>query len=299
MTTLTHDFRYALRQLRRSPGFTLAVVGSLAIGIGAPPAAFTSVNAVLFRPYPKIHAQEELITVKLAPRAAVWFDTSWNDYEVLRDGIPALANLSIAHDATFAVGRRGDEPQQARGLVVSGNYFDVLGVRPTRGRFFRPEEDGTPWRQPALVISHRYWQRQMAGDPAVLQRTLTINGTELPVIGVAPEGFGGVFTSGEPQLWITFALSDLVFRDPGGRPVHARGAGLFATTLVGRLKPGATIEQAAAQGAGLARPLYEANGRGQKQLFVRVEPVRIAAPRQYLPFAIALMSVPSGRIDTD
>ena len=219
------DVRYAVRSSVSAPGFTLAVVGSLAIGIGATTAAFTSVNAVLFRPFPKIHGQEKLVTVRIAPWKRVWFPTSWNDYEVLRDGMPALAELSIAHDTTFAVARSGaQEPQQALGLVVSGNYFDVLGVRPARGRFFRPEEDGTPRQQPALVISHRYWQRQMAGDSAVLQRTLIVNGTDLPIIGVAPEGFGGVLASGDPQLWITFALSDLVFRDATGRPVHARGS---------------------------------------------------------------------------
>ena len=290
---LDQDVRYAVRSSVNAPGFTLAVVGSLAIGIGATTAAFTLVNAALSRPYPKIHAQEELVTVKIAPRQRVWFSTSWNDYEVLRDGIPALANISIAHDTTFAVApSSGQEPQQARGLVVSGNYFDVLGVQPARGRFFRPEEDGTPWQQPALVISHRYWQRHMAGDQGVLKRTLTVNGTALPVIGVAPDGFGGVFASGEPQLWITFALSDLVFRDSAGRPVHARGAGAFYTTLVGRLRPGATIEQASAQAAALAGGLYEANDRGEKQLFVRVEPLRVAAPARYWPFAVALMSVP-------
>jgi predicted permease len=290
---LDQDVRYAVRSSVSAPGFTLAVVGSLAIGIGATTAAFTLVNAVLFRPFPKIHGQEKLVTVRIAPWQRVWFPTSWHDYEVLRDGMPALTDLSIAHDTTFAVARSGaQEPQQALGLVVSGNYFDVLGVRPARGRFFRPEEDGTPRQQPALVISHRYWQRQMAGDAAVLQRTLTVNGTDLPVIGVAPEGFGGVFTTGEPQLWITFALSDLVFRDASGRPVHARGAGAFNTTLVGRLRPDAAIEQASAQGAALAGGLYEANDRGQKQLFVRVEPLRVAAPAQYLPFAVALMSVP-------
>jgi predicted permease len=289
---LDQDVRYAVRSSVSAPGFTLAVVGSLAIGIGATTAAFTSVNAVLFRPFPKIHGQEKLVTVRIAPSQRVWFPTSWNDYEVLRDGMPAIAELSIAHGTTFAVARSGaQEPQQALGLVVSGNYFDVLGVRPARGRFFRPEEDGTPRQQPALVISHRYWQRQMAGDAAVLQRTLTVNGTDLPVIGVAPEGFGGVFTNGEPQLWITFALSDLVFRDADGRRVHARGTGAFSTSLVGRLRAGATIEQASAQGAALAGGLYEADDRGQKQLFVRVEPLR-GAPAQYLPFAVALMSVP-------
>jgi putative ABC transport system permease protein len=290
---LDQDVHYAIRSSVGAPGFTLAVVGSLAIGIGATTAAFTLVNSVLFRPFPKVHAQEELVTVQIAPRHAVWFTTSWNDYEVLRDGIPAFAGFSIAHATTFAVAPGGgEEPRQASGLVVSGNYFDVLGVRPALGRFFRLEEDGTPWQQPALVIGHRYWQRQMSGDSSVLQRTLNVNGTDLPIIGVAPEGFGGVFTSGEPQMWITFALSDLVFRDAGGRPVQARGAGVFFTTLVGRLRPGATIEQASAQGAALARALHEANDRGEKQLFVRVEPLRIADPARYWPFAVALMSVP-------
>ena len=177
-------------------------------------------------------------------------------------------------------------------MLVSGNYFDVLGVRPALGRFFRAEEDGIPWRQPAVVVSHRHWQLQMSGDPAVLERTLNVNGSDLPIIGVAPEDFAGVFTSGAPQVWITFAQSDLVFRDAGGRPVHARSAPAFPTTLVARLRPGATIEQASAQGASLAETLHDANDRGQKELFVRVEPLRVADPAQYWPFAVALMAVP-------
>jgi putative ABC transport system permease protein len=290
---LDQDVRYALRSSVSAPSFTLAVVGSLAIGIGATTAAFTSVNAVLFRPFPKVHAQEELVTVKIAPQQAVWFTTSWNDYEMLRDGIPALAGFSIAHATMFAVAPGGGhEPRQASGLVVSGNYFDVLGVRPALGRFFRLEEDRTPWQQPALVISHRHWQREMSGDSLVLQRTLNVNGTDLPIIGVAPEGFSGVFTNVEPEVWIAFALSDLVFRDSGGRPVQARSAGAFVTTLVGRLRPGATIEQASAQAAALAGPLHEVNDRGQKQLFVRVEPLRIVDPATYWRFAVALMAVP-------
>ena len=290
---LDQDVRYAIRSSLAWPGFTLAVVGSLAIGIGATTAAFTVVNSVLFRPFPKIHAQEELVTVKIAPRSAVWFTTSWHDYEVLRDGIPAFSSLAIAHATTFAIAPGGgQEPRQASGLLVSGNYFDVLGVRPARGRFFRPEEDGAPWQQPAVVVSHRYWQLQMSRDPSVLERTLNVNGSDLPIIGVAPEEFAGVFTSGAPQLWLTFAQSDLVFRDADGRPVHARGAAAFFTTLVARLRPGASIEQASAQAASLAAPLHDANDRGQKELFVRVEPLRVADPAQYWPFAVALMAVP-------
>ena len=148
---LDQDVRYALRAFFAGRSFTAAVVGSLAIGIGATTAAFTMVNAALFRPYPELRAQEELVQVKISHResGSVWFATTWNDYEVLRDGIPALQGLSIAHNSTFAVAPgRGAEPRHVGGLVVSGNYFDVLGVRPALGRFFLPDDDRTPWKQP-------------------------------------------------------------------------------------------------------------------------------------------------------
>ena len=289
---IDQDVRYGMRTLvGSSRSFTIAVIGSLAIGIGATTAAFTMVNAALFRPFAKIHAQEELVTVKIAPRQRVWFTTSWNDYEVLRNGIPAFESFSIAHQNTFAVAPgRGEEPRQVTGLVVSGNYFDVLGVRPSLGRFFVADDDDTPWKQPAVVISHRFWQRRMASDPKVLQQTLNVNGVDIPVIGVAPEGFDGPFTSGE--LWITFALSDLVFRDDAGRAIHARAAKPFSTNLVARLKPGSTIEQAQAQAAGLTAALYAANDRGERELFVRVEPLRVADPSTYWLRAVILMIVP-------
>ena len=292
---LDQDLRYALRAFFAGRSFTAAVVGSLAIGIGATTAAFTMINAALFRPYPEVRAQEELVQVKISHRESgtVWFATTWIDYEVLRDGIPALQGFSIAHNSTFAVAPGGGaEPRHVSGLVVSGNYFDVLGVRPTLGRFFQPNDDGTPWKQPAVVVSHRFWQRQLSADPDVLRRTVNVNGTGLPIIGVAPERFSGVFTSGDTDLWITFALSDLVFRDVIGRAIHARSAKPFHTTFIGRLKPGASIEQARAQAAALAAPLLAVTTLKEKQVFAVVEPVRIANPNTYWLTAVILMAVP-------
>ena len=243
---------------------------------------------------PSSRAQEELVRIKISHRhPGRWFSTTWNDYEVLRDGIPALEGFSVAHDSTFAVAPgRGAEPRHISGLVVSGNYFDVLGVRPALGRFFVPDDDGTPWKRPAVVISHRFWQRQLSKDPEVLRRTINVNGTDLPIIGVTPERFSGVFSSGDTELWITFALSDLIFRDGSGRGVHARGANAFHTTFVGRLTPGVSIEQARAQGAALAAPLLKASTLKEKRLFVVVEPVRIADPERYWLRAVILMAVP-------
>ena len=144
---LDQDVRYAARSTVNAPGFTLAVVGSLAIGIGATTAAFTLVNAALFRPYPKIHAQEELVTVRIAPRQRVWFATSWNDYEVLRDGIPALANISIAHDTTFAVAPSGGQGTAAGPWPGSLRQLLRRSWRPSGSRPFLPpgpaHRDGT------------------------------------------------------------------------------------------------------------------------------------------------------------
>lgn len=290
---LDQDIRYAFRAFFAGRSFTLAVVGSLAIGIGATTAAFTMVNAALFRPFPEVQAQEELVQVKITPRQRVWFQTSWTDYEILRSGISALQSLSIAHTTMFAVAPGGGaEPRYVAGMVVSADYFDVLGVRPVVGRFFAADDDAEPWKQPGVVVSHRFWQLHLSGDRNVLGRSVNVNGTDLPVIGVAPERFSGVFTAGDTQVWITFGLSDLVLRDAQGRPVHARAAKAFSTTLVGRLKPGMTIEQAQAQAAPLSAPLFELDTRGEKQIFVRVEPVRVADPSRYWVHAVALMVLP-------
>ena len=293
---LDQDVRYAFRTLATGKSFTLAVVGSLAVGIGATVAAFSMVNATLLRPSPEIRAQEELAWITLGWRPGstggrAWIHTAWQDYEVLRDGIPALENLSIAHDTALAVAPGGgQEPRSVDGVIVSGNYFDVFGVTPAVGRFFVPDEDGVPWARPALVVSHQYWQRCLSGDASVLQRTLNVNGTDLPIIGVAPEGFHGAKASGE--MWITFALSDLVFRDGKGQPIHARAAEPFGTVFVGRLKPDATMEQARAQSAALARPLAEARDRGVKELFVVVGPLQDEDPVRAGLQALGLMIVP-------
>jgi predicted permease len=287
---LDQDVRHAVRGFRRGKSFSMAVIGSLAIGIGATTAAFAVVNATFFRPFPEIHAEEELVRVTIGwGRRGAWLHTTWDDYEVLRQGILAIEDLSISHLTTFAVTpQAGDEPRRVGGRVVSANYFGVLGIRPALGRFFIPEEDAAPWAQPAVVVSHRYWQRHLDGDSAALQGTLTVNGTNLPIIGVAPEGFD---YGNAPQVWITFALSDLVFRNADGRPVHARAAPAFGNSFIGRLKPGTTIEQARAQAAGLESAL-QTRDRGVQQSVVRVDSFRMDEPAVIGLQALALMIIP-------
>ena len=288
---LDQDVRYAVRGFAKGRSFSIAVIGSLAIGIGATTAAFAIVNATFFRPFPEVYAEEQLVRASLGWGArGAWMSTTWDDYDVLRQSIAAVEDLSISHIANFVVvPHAGGDPRRVSGLIVSASYFGVLGVRPEVGRFFTPEEDDAPWAHPAVVISHRYWQRHLAGDAAALRRTLNVNGSELPIIGVAPDGFA---YANAPQVWITFALSDLVFRDADGRPIHARRAAPFHTSFVGRLKPGATIEQARAQAAGLASGLQKARDRGVRQLVVRVDSLRLDEPAVIGLQALALMIIP-------
>ena len=287
---LDQDVRYAVRGFSRGKSFSLAVIGSLAIGIGATTAAFAIVNATFFRPFPEIHAEEELVRATIGwGRRGAWLHTTWDDYEVLRKGIVAVEDLSISHLTTFAVTpHAGGEPRRVGGRVVSANYFNVLGVRPAVGRFFTPDEDAAPWAQPAVVVSDSYWRRHLDGDPAAVRRTLNVNGTDLPIIGVGPEGFD---YGNAPEVWITFALSDLVFRNADGRPVQARHAAAFGNSFIGRLKPGATIEQARAQAAGLASALQRRD-RGVQQSVVRVDPFRVDEPEVIGLRALALMIIP-------
>jgi predicted permease len=288
---LDQDIRYALRSFSADRSFTLAVVGSLAIGIAATTAAFAVVNAALFRPYPGVQAQEQLVRITLGPRnTTVWDLASWDDIEAIRNGVPAVENLTVAHGTAFAAAPGGETPRTVGGLIVSANYFDVLGVKPTIGRFFMRDDD-TEGR-PAVVVSYAYWQQHLGGDASVLERNVFVNGRALPVIGVAPEGFGWVFTRADADLWIPFSQSDLVFRDDFDRPADARSAGPFDNTIIGRLRPAATIEQASAQAAGLTPAIAARRPRNSRDLTVRVQPLRVADPAQYAPFAAALLAVP-------
>jgi predicted permease len=287
---LDQDVRYALRTFGAGRSFALAVIGSLAVGIAATTTAFALVNATFLRPFPGLHEQDELVRVAVGMRRA-YIGTTWDEYQLLKNALDSLQDLSAASPTSFAVAAGGNtEPRTVGGLVVSGNYFDVLGVRPALGRFFVADEDATPWARPAIVISHRYWQRQLSGDPAVLQRTLIINGAELPIIGVAPEGFDGAF--GSAGIWTTFAISDLVFRDDSGRPVHARSADPFHTIFIGRLKPSATLEQARAQAAVLTHSMTGPRDRGVKNVIVRAEPLRVIDPVNDGLRALGFMVVP-------
>ena len=171
------DLKYALRWLRRSPGFTAAAVASLAIGIGFNTALFSVVDAVLFRPLP-VHAPDELVNVYTSGSdGEPWNTTSYLDFLDLREQNGIFTDL-LGYSPMFAAVSRGDRTRLAMGEIVTANYFQMLGVHAAFGRTLVPDDD-RPAAERVIVVSHRYWTRELGRDPAILGRQLQLRGQTL------------------------------------------------------------------------------------------------------------------------
>ena len=190
------DLRYGARMLAKSPGFTVVAALSLALGIGANTAIFSLMDAVLLRTLPVQHP-ERLVLVNTAQTARLENQYSYPVYEQFRDQQQSFAGVfasgfvdrwNIKINGTGAQ----DDVEQAEGTLVSGSFFSALGVKPAVGRVFTMEDDRAPGAHPVAVISHRYWRRRWAGDPAVIGRTFSLNDTAFTIIGVAASEFFGV-----------------------------------------------------------------------------------------------------------
>jgi hypothetical protein len=195
---LVHDVRYGLRLIRKAPGFSAVAIASLAVGIGASTVLFSFADGFLFRP---IHAARPEQVIQLFTSGfdgPLYGGSSYADYEDLR-AAPAFAGLLAWARATATLSD-AERPDVMGGLLVSGNYFDVLGVHPSRGRFFRPEESHTAGTHPVVVLSHDAWRRRFGADPAIVGRVIELTGQPFTVIGVGPPRFVGT------GRWPTYRL---------------------------------------------------------------------------------------------
>jgi hypothetical protein len=198
------DIRYAVRWLRKSPGFTLVAVASLAIGIGFNTALFALVDALLFKPLP-VTAPDRLVDIFTNDSTgSVAFSTSsYPDYLDLKaqnevfDGMvgysPMLAALNLDNRSRLAMGE-----------IVTGNYFQVFGVRAALGRTILAEDDG-PSAPRVVMVSHQYWTRELGSAPDAVGRALRIRGNAYTIVGVAPSGFSGMVPLLSPDMWIPIA----------------------------------------------------------------------------------------------
>jgi len=250
METLGQDIRYALRMIVKNPAFSAIAVLSLALGIGANTTIFTVVNAVLLNPLPvkDISRLVQMDTVdsktKVTQANAAKEGMSYpnfQDYEKENQVFTGLTCIS----GGFLTLSGGAEPKQILGLLVSANYFDVLGVQPSVGRFFLPDEDKKLGGNNVVVLSYSLWSDKFGSDVNLIGKTLNLNATPYTVIGVAPRGFKGTFTFSSAELaWIPVSMYKQAlagfFRD------NFNDRRLLGTVLFGRLRSGVSLSQAEA-----------------------------------------------------
>src|SRR6266853_1467892 len=247
--TLWQDLRFAARMLRKSPGLTAVAVLTLALGIGANTAIFTVINAVMLRALPVQHP-EQLVTVGNPSRVHSWGTGtprtdvfSYPLYREVRDNNEVFSSvLASSNLGDLRIAMEGSGPETARGRLVTGNYFQTLGVEALLGRTFTAAEDRIPGSDPVLVISYGYWQRRFSGDSSVIGRKVRLSNYSFTIIGVAPPRFFGEVVGDSPDLWAPMMMQPQLM--PGRNFLES--ANDAALLLIARLKPGVTVAQARA-----------------------------------------------------
>jgi predicted permease len=243
LDSLVQDVRFAIRGLRRTAGLTAFVIITLALGIGMTSAMFSMVDGLIFRPYPVPHSGN-VVTLAGTTHDSMIEDFSYREYLDIRDKTKSYDGV-IAYAEMQAVGFSSEPsatPRVKGGMMVSGNFFRVLGVEPRLGRGFREDEDQVPGRDAVVVLGPDFWHHEFAGDPTVVGRTVRLNGTPFTVIGVAPDSFPGLLTFGHPDFYMPLAMARTFstdieknfFEDRDDRELNVKA----------RLQPGTTLAQA-------------------------------------------------------
>src|SRR5258706_880122 len=262
---ITQDIRYGWRLMVRKPAFTAVAVLTLGLGIGANVTMFSWTQIMLQRQVRGVPDGGRLVALNGTTRSRIDLSVSYPDFLDLRERRPDSVEDIIAFTlAPMSLRTNGGDPQRTFGQLVSGNFFNALGVRPALGRSFLPEEDTTPNGHPVVVFSHSFWERRFGGDPSIVGRPVTLNGVAYTVIGVAPPEFRVTEPYLNLDLWVPMAMQPSV--TSGGNRLGVRGNSWLEAMV--RLKPGATIARAQADFDVIARKLADTyaddKGRGLK-----------------------------------
>ncbi|HET9425380.1 MAG TPA: ABC transporter permease [Gemmatimonadaceae bacterium] len=261
MRSFARDVRYAFRQLRATPGFSALAIVSLAIGIGAPTTIFTLTNAVFLRPLPVADAERLVYAYETTQDGSGFHSFSYPQYRDLSGRSRTMSGMTAFDNVALSVATTG-EPRVALGLMVTGNYFQVLGTTPQLGRFFAADEDGPGTMRPVAVVSDGFWRTHLSADPGAVGRNVRINGQPFTVIGVTRPEFGELSPLIKPEIFTTMGTAGTT--RPTAR-LDSRGYNTFQ--IVGRLASTTTREAAEGELEGLARQIGadnpdEAQGRG-------------------------------------
>lgn len=282
LDALRRDLRLTFRGLRRRPGFTLAVIASLALGIGANTAIFSHLDATLLRPLPVPHSHELIRIDVVASRLTQFGDASYLDYSDLRTRSHALANLAIDQPVSAAMSTAQRDSQVVYGMLVSGSFFSTLQVQPVLGRDFRPEEDTVPGKYPVVIISDALWSRVFAGNKNIIGKQVKLNGQSFTIIGVAPKSFTGTSLFFRPDIYVPAMMAQALLSDGNEMLTHRSDRGF---EMIARLTPGITVAQAQADLDAITRDLertYPDTNKGTAAI-VRYEMDRRFAGQLQLP----------------
>ena len=243
MHSLIQNLTYAMRQLRKAPGFTLTVVLTLALGVGANAVVFSVLNALILRPLALPQSERLMFFNRVGPSTGSISSSpaqSYPDYRDLREGNHSFSGIAGYRFERSGVGTAG-AVRQGWDIEASENYFDVLGVQPALGRFFHPSDAHGPDSIPAIVLSYAYWRARFNGDASIVGKVIEVNKLPMTVLGVAPATFKGTDLLFAPDFWAP--LIDQKELD-GDSELEVRGD--HNTWLIGRLKPGVSTHEAEA-----------------------------------------------------
>jgi putative ABC transport system permease protein len=271
MAPLGQDVRYAIRRMRRTPGFTAAAVATLALGLGLNSAVSSLAYALFIRPLPLDESDRLAFVDQTLPgRPLLGYPLSYPDYTYYREHAHRFSDLAAHYPTSPMHAATSEWSFEGSGAVVSANYFNVLRLRPALGRFFVEEEDRVPGRNPVAVISHDVWRTRFGSDPRVLGADIRLNGVAFRIVGVAPEGFRGVVSGITPNdVYIPTAMFKAGYRYCDGLARNCRVIG-----LIGRLQPDASVEDAQAEMSTLARQLEATFPDSNRGRGVHVRPAR-------------------------
>ena len=265
LDALFQDLRFALRMFCKSPGFTSVAVLTLALGIGANTAIFSLTDQILLRDLPVPHPEQLVILRSPGPNHGhVWSDVdqgaqsfSYLMYKDLRERATVFSGLLACRETTVNVSGHGDT-QAAHADLVSGNFFETLEAQPALGRLFTPGDETAPGANSVAVLSYGYWSRQFGGDPSILNKSLTVNGVPLTVVGVARKGFYGAQIGSTPDIFIPVTMkaqmAPNMLQTLEDRTDHW-------LPVMGRLKPGITLARAEAMLQPIYQPILESDAK--------------------------------------
>ena len=259
---ISSDLRFAGRMLRKSPIFSVAIVFVIALGSGAVTTIFSAMNAVVLRPVPGVARPDRLVTIRPARRDATEAEQgSYGFYSYLRDRTRTLGGAAAWGRVSLTISAAGQNATVS-GNLVSGNYFDLLGVRPAVGRFFAADEDRTAGGHPVIVVSHAFWSARLNAAPDAIGSGVLVNGTPFTIIGVGPPAFRGVSTGIQVDAWAPLTMQPVL--RPRTNLTEASWLWLF-----GRLRPGVDSSAVRAELSGLAEARFVESGQADTPRAIR------------------------------